>query len=424
MKKRIFIAIHYLEIGGAERSLIGLLNALDYSRYDVDLFVYEHRGEFMKLIPKEVHLLPEIKSYAAVEKPMVQALKEGQVGVVAGRLLSKLQYALYKRKHHPKEDSGLFQYVANCVNPVLPSLKHLGEYDMAISFLTPHNVVRDKVNAKRKFAWIHTDYTTISVNVKKELPVWSAFDKIFAVSEDVKNTFIHVFPSLKDKIEIFENILSPKFIREQAEIGTGLEFRDKSLGFRDYGLDFRDRCIEPYNKEDTLNSQPLTLNFLSVGRYTTAKNFDNLPFICKLLVDKGLKFKWYIIGFGGDEALIRSNIEKAGMQDVCILLGKRENPYPYMMVCDFYIQPSRFEGKAVTVREAQILCKPVIITNYATSASQVKNGVDGVIVPKGNEQTAEGIYTFVQDKALQEKIVSYLQSHDYGNEDEVRKLEE
>ena len=398
--KRIFISIHYLEIGGAERSLIGLLNALDYTKFEVDLFVHEHRGEFMKLIPKEVHLLPEIKSYAAIEKPMVQALKEGQIGVVAGRLLSKLQYVLYKWQHHPKEDSGLFQYVADCVNPVLPSLKYLGEYDLAISFLTPHNVVRDKVKAKRKYAWIHTDYTTISVNVKKELPVWSAFDKIFAVSEDVKKTFIQIFPSLEDKIEVFENILSPKFIREQAEVGierNGLEIREKSLE---------------------------SLNLLSVGRYTSAKNFDNVPFICKLLVEKGLKFKWYIIGFGGDEALIRSNIEKAGMQDVCILLGKKENPYPYMKACDIYIQPSRYEGKAVTVREAQILCKPVIITNYATSATQVKNGVDGIIVPQGNEQTAEGIYTFVQDKALQEQIVTYLQSHDYGNENEVRKLEE
>ena len=233
----------------------------------------------MKLIPKEVHLLPEIKSYAAIEKPMVQALKEGQIGVVAGRLLSKLQYVLYKWQHHPKEDSGLFQYVADCVNPVLPSLKHLGEYDLAISFLTPHNVVRDKVGAKRKYAWIHTDYTTISVNVKKELPVWAAFDKIFAVSEDVKKTFIQVFPSLKDKIEVFENILSPKFIREQAEVGI-----DRN-GLESIGLEFRGKSLESQIQESSLNPQLSTLNFLSVGRYTSAKNFDNVPFICKLLVE-------------------------------------------------------------------------------------------------------------------------------------------
>lgn len=421
--KRLFIAIHYLEIGGAERSLIGLLNALDYSKYDVDLFVYEHRGEFMKLIPKEVHLLPEIKSYAAIEKPMVQALKKGQVGVVAGRLWARWKSKKFSKKEGYKNNIASFQYIASSVSPFLPSLYKYGEYDLAISFLIPHNIVRDKVNAKRKWAWVHTDYSFLEIDKRAEYPVWSSYDKIVCVSDEVAKGFLTKFPTLNDRILVMENILSPKFIREQSEIGTGLEFRDKSLGFRAYGLDFRDRCIEPYNKEDTLNSQPLTLNFLSVGRYTLAKNFDNVPFICKLLVDKGLRFKWYIIGFGGDEALIRSNIEKAGMQDVCILLGKRENPYPYMKACDFYIQPSRFEGKAVTVREAQILCKSVIITNYATSASQVKNGVDGVIVPQGNEQTAEGIYTFVQDKALQEQIVTYLQSHDYGNEDEVRKLE-
>lgn len=65
---RIFIAIQYLEIGGAERSLIGLLNTLDYSRCQVDLFVYRHSGEFMSLIPKEVNLLPEVKKYTTLTR--------------------------------------------------------------------------------------------------------------------------------------------------------------------------------------------------------------------------------------------------------------------------------------------------------------------------------------------------------------------
>lgn len=214
--KHIFIAIHYLEIGGAERSLIGLLNALDYSKYAVDLFVYQHRGEFMSLIPKQVNLLSEIGSYAAIEKPMVQALKEGHIGVVVARLMAKLRYRRYVKKHHPKEGSAIFQYVADCVTPVLPSLKKYGEYDLAISFLTPHNIVRDKVLAKKKLAWIHTDYSIIDVDVAKELPVWASYDKIFAVSEGVKDTFLKTFPTLSNKIDVFENILSETFIREQA----------------------------------------------------------------------------------------------------------------------------------------------------------------------------------------------------------------
>ena len=306
MKKRIFITIHYLEIGGAERSLIGMLNTLDYSKYDVDLFVHAHRGEFMSLIPKQVNLLPEIGTYAAIEKPIAEVLKEGHIMVVLARLLAKLQYKRYCKKNKPKEVSAVFQYVADCVTPILPSLNKYGEYDLAISFLTPHNIVRDKVLAKKKIAWIHTDYSTIDVDIKKELTVWNAFDKIFAVSEGVKETFIQTFPSLDNKVDVFENILSESFIHRQAE--TGFEKAKKEM-----------------------NS---SLSFLSVGRFTSAKNFDNVPFICKLMKEKGLILKWYLIGYGGDESLIKENIFKAGMQDVCIVLGKKENPYPYMKACD------------------------------------------------------------------------------------------
>ena len=86
MKPRIFIAIHYLELGGAEISLIGLLNAIDTSRYDVDLFVYSHRGELMKMIPSGVHILPEIKEYAQIEKPIKEVLKQGGWKIALSRL--------------------------------------------------------------------------------------------------------------------------------------------------------------------------------------------------------------------------------------------------------------------------------------------------------------------------------------------------
>ena len=84
MKKRLFIAIQYLEIGGAERSLIGLLNALDYTRYEVDLFIYRHTGEFMNLIPKEVNVLPEIKKYTTLSRPMKESIQEGYIDIAVG----------------------------------------------------------------------------------------------------------------------------------------------------------------------------------------------------------------------------------------------------------------------------------------------------------------------------------------------------
>ena len=100
------------------------------------------------------------------------------------------------------------------------------------------------------------------------------------------------------------------------------------------------------------------------SRFCRAKNFDNVPDICRRLCEKGLDIKWYLIGFGGDEALIRQKIREAGMDERVIMLGKKENPYPYIAACDLYVQPSRYEGKCVTVREAQMLGKPVVITRY------------------------------------------------------------
>ena len=386
-----------MDLGGAERSLLGLLNALDTDKVDVDLFLNQHTGEFMPLIPKKINLLPERRGYNAIARPMKQVLKEGQLGVFLGRLKARRQHRRYHESlpvNIKSMDSSVFQYVADAVDPFLPSLEDLGEYDLAISFITPHNIVLNKVRAKKKIAWIHTDYSTIHVNAEKELPVWSGYDHIVSISPDCTKSFLKVFPSLEPKIIEIENILSAGFIRQQA----GLFDVSKEM-------------------------PPTGLRLLSVGRYCHAKNYDNVPEMMKLLVESGHKdLRWYIIGFGNDEDLIRRRIADAGMEKYVILLGKKENPYPYIKACDIYVQPSRYEGKSVTVREAQVLCKPVIVTNYSTAKSQIQNGIDGIIVPLDNEGCARGIASVMNDNELQKSITDYLSKHDYGNEDEVEKV--
>ena len=164
------------------------------------------------------------------------------------------------------------------------------------------------------------------------------------------------------------------------------------------------------------------IKLLSIGRYCTAKNFDNIPNICSQILKRGVMITWYIIGFGGDEALIKRRIQEENMESHVILLGKKENPYPYMKACDIYVQPSRYEGKSVAVREAQLLGKPVVITNYATADSQLEDGVDGVIVPMDNKSCAKGIAEVIENKTLQQKIVENQRKSDYTNMEEVQKL--
>ena len=395
-KPRLIILMHYLELGGAEMALIGLLHTLDPENVDVDLFIYSHQGPLMKYIPEWVNLLPEVKAYSMIERPMTEALKEGQFRLVARRLAARRQHAKYIRQTDFKGDDGsIMQYVGNCVTPVLPKINPSVEYDLCISFLTPHNIGRDKVRAKKRLAWIHTDYATVHFHAALELPVWNAYDKIASISDEVSRSFVTTFPQLASKIIGIENMLSSRFVLQRAdESDVSAEFKGK-------------------------------VNLLSIGRYCTAKNYDNVPDIARRLVERGLNgLKWYIIGYGGDEALIRSKISEAGMEEHVILLGKKENPYPYIKACDVYVQPSRYEGKSVTVREAQMLCKPVVVTAYPTAPSQIQDGVDGRIVPLDNEGCAKGLADFIADKNLQQNLVQYLKAHDYANAGEVNKIYE
>ncbi|MEE1301461.1 MAG: glycosyltransferase [Bacteroidales bacterium] len=407
MKPRIFIAIHYMHLGGAEISLIGLLQALDPKKVDVDLFVYSHEGEFMKLIPEYVNVLPEIPAYKMFERPMKEVLKKGHLSVLFARMKAKMRMRSYLRKKQTIDGSAIMGFLGEEVSRVVPDINPSVEYNLAISFLTPHNFVRDHVRAKKKICWIHTDYTRIDVNTELELPIWDSFDYIASISSEAAKTFLQVFPTLAPKIIEIENILSSAFVRHRAE-----EF------------DAQNSLLTAHSSQLTADKK--YINLLSVGRFCEAKNYDNLPDICKrtleIIKDKNIDIRWYIIGFGADENLIRQKIAEAGMQDHVIILGKKSNPYPYIKACDIYVQPSRYEGKSVTVREAQMLCKPVVVTNYPTASSQIQDGVDGVIVPMDNEGCAKGLAEFILDTEKQEHIIEYLKAHDYGNVEEVEKI--
>lgn len=393
MKKKLLIVSHAMVLGGAERALLGLLESLDPEVWDVDLFLMRHEGELMDLIPDHIRLLPAIPAYTVLARPMKDTLKEGHLLLTAARLAGKVAANVYSRKRGYTESIVRLEYSHKFTCPFMPKIQPDQEYDLAVSFLTPHYFVARKVRAKKKIAWIHTDYTQVQLNVESETAMWSAYDHIASISDAVTGSFLKVFPSLKDRIVLIENILPEKLIRRQAE-----EFDVSS------------------------EMQPEGTRLLSIGRFCYQKNFDNVPDICSRLVAQGLDVKWYLIGFGDDEELIRSKIAEAGMEDHVILLGKRDNPYPYINACDVYIQPSRYEGKAVTVREAQMLCKPVIITDYATAPSQLEDGVDGITVPMDNEGCAAGIAAVLRDPRVLKRIAHACQERDYANTVQAEKL--
>ena len=361
----------------------------------MDLFLHDARGELVSFIPSWVNVLPQIKEYSLIERPIKQVLQQKCFKLFIARVLSKLAFKRYCLQRKPKDGSAEFSYVGHYTTKVLPSLHHLGEYNFAISFLTPHNIVLNKVKAQQKWCWIHTDYTHIDVNERLEQPIWEGYNKIVSISPDVTKNFIKVFPSTQSHIIEIENILSSAFIRERAKSEVlPLEMQKKG-----------DEVI-----------------LLTIGRYSYPKKLEEIPAICALLHKQNINVRWFIIGYGGSDEYIKDAIAKHNMEDFVVLLGKKENPYPYILACDWYVQPSRYEGKSIVVREAQILQKPVIVTAYPTASSQINHLQDGVIVPLELQSCANEMAKALKNDDLKQRLITYLQAHDFGNESEVNKI--
>lgn len=379
-------------IGGAERSLLGLLEAIDYSQFDVSLLLYRHEGGFMKYIPEQVCLLPEMEQYRTFDVPIKSLLLSVKAPFGYARLASKV--ALKAHCLLSGEKRGVWmsmQYTARCLLPLLPEIP--GEYDLAVMFLGVGDVLIHKVRAKSKLTWCHTDYDSLGPSKRMDLQTYSNVDRVVAVSEECAAKIRKIYPELTEKILVIENVLAANLVYNQA----------------------KERIPDMARTGNEMI-------ILSVGRYSNAKNFDNVPAICRQIVEIGLDVKWYIIGYGGEEKLIREKIKEAGMENRVIMLGKKENPYPYIAACDLYVQPSRYEGKCVTVREAQMLGKPVVITRYATSASQLEDGMDGVIVPMDNEGCAAGIAALLRNPEKMRQLSENCKARDYSNAQEVKKL--
>jgi len=387
--KNILIASFDMEIGGVERSLISMLNSFDYNNYLVDLMLYSHTGEFMNLLPNQLYLLQESKAYKTFRMPIAQVLKSREYKIGLARLLAKFKANLNKSSENGFKQ---MQYMWEYSISFLPNLEK--EYDVAISYLWPHYFIAEKVEAKTKIAWIHTDFSIVDTDIELDIKMWNKFDHLVAVSEECKKAFINKYPILKSKVIVIENITTPELVK----------------------------TLSSENVDNPMVNDS-KFKVITVARLSYAKGIDYAVKALKLLKDRGYSdIVWYVVGYGGDEGDIKRLIVENGLDNQFILLGKKINPYPYIQAADLYVQPSRYEGKAVTVVEAQILAKPVLITNYTTARSQVQNGVNGCICELSIKGIADGIEKLYKDSHLRERLTNNCRNTNYHNNKELAKL--
>lgn len=292
MKKILVISTSGMYIGGIERSLIGLLNTFDYDKYDVDLYLFSHKGEFYNFITSNVHVFPLEKNCDLIREPIVTEIKNGCIYLAAIRLYSKTLCAI--KKKIGLQGNYMMEMSFRMLNYKLPQLKK--EYDLALGFFGPHDFLVEKVNAKVKIGWIHTDYSQVEYNINYTSKIWKKLDYIAAVSDECGRVFGKLLPEVEEKIVTIENILDSKFVKQQAELEVPIEMQNWD-GY---------------------------IKLCSVGRFCEAKAFDEAVKACRILVEKGYKIKWFLIGYGPDEEKIKSEIVKNHMEESFFILGKKK----------------------------------------------------------------------------------------------------
>lgn len=334
---KTLIVINNLGCGGAQKSLISLLNELTVQQIEIDLLVLNQKDVFFDQIPAWINQLGPVAEISAMHSSFGEGFKTiGSKAVCLKMLLAK---CLYKISKNPQYDT--VQNLWNVWKRFVPMQSK--KYDLAISYVDGFSnyYVMDKVVATKKILWIHNEYEKLSYNSEYDRAYFNKADRLVTISERCVKSLEKVFPECSSKIRMLYNISSTKMIWQLAEKNYPDEYRRKK-------------------------------NILvSIGRLNTQKGFDLAIQAAKIIEEKGVEFTWFIIGEGEDEQMLREQIKKERLDDSVKLVGIRKNPYPYIRYADVFVQPSRYEGKSIVLDEAKILCKPIVVTNYTTVVDSI-----------------------------------------------------
>ena len=377
MKKILFV-MNTMGRAGAEKALLELLKRIDKTKYEVSLFVLTGQGELINDAPEGVRLLNDTTLPVSVHSgDGRKILIKTSLKMLLKRFnfLRLMPYFIINTARMLK--TGSFHAEKLLWRAFSDGAEVFDKrYDLAVSYIegAAAYYVADHVKADKKAAFIHVDYQKSGYTRALDKDCYLKFDRVFAVSGEVKDVFTSVYPELKDKTEVFHNLIDAEGIRKKAEEGEG--FIDGFTGVR----------------------------LLTVGRLMAQKSFETSIKACYILKKHGENIRWYVLGEGDQRAKLEALIDKLGLKDDFILCGAVDNPYPYFKNADIYVHCSKFEGKSIAVQEAQVLGKPIIVSDCSGNREQVVSGVDGMICDFDPKKIAKAIYKLVHDTEKREKF--------------------
>lgn len=357
MKKQIAFVIESLELGGAEKSLVTLLQNLDYSQYDVDLITLKSGGFFKDFVPKEV------------KRHTIQIVEFGGID----RIRFAIEKKIYKNYHSA-------QLYWKCFKKNFTPIDK--KYDIVFAynqgFVTYY--VEELMRANKKYAWINTDYQKAGYNIQFDYPIYKNFDQVVTVSPEGKASFENELRKIGKTLNvgIIKDITDEKMLVKESQLPMKVNFSENKI------------------------------NIVTVARLMEYKGLNLAIDACYILKTKNFPVNWYVVGEGMERSTLEKQIQENKLTENFFLLGADKNPYPYMKNADVYVQTSLFEGLGLTVIEASLLHKPIVSTNFPTVYGILKHEDTGLICEMNANDIANSIERLITDSTLKNKLVDNL----------------
>lgn len=187
--------------------------------------------------------------------------------------------------------------------------------------------------------------------------------------------------------------------------------------------------VEDGERADALVNETYSLAadmpvFLFVGRITELKNVYLIVDALAQLRDTD--FKMFFVGRGQDEEELKRRIEKNGLSDKIIMLGRIADRGLLQALyhrANLFLFPSMYDASSLVQIEAASQKTPTLFSEGAATGSMVTDGVNGYLAPHDAVKYAEKIKEILNDRETYDRVCEGAYRDLYSTwDDAVKKI--
>lgn len=378
---KILFMLNDLHGGGQEKAIVSLLSELSKKKeYELILLLMRKQGVFLEDVPPSVQIKEVPVSESIIDSSLLSSKARLKKAISHGKIKDMILILQEYLRHRNKSISDIMLEAWQRYDKLIPMYPE--EYDIAIDYqgqgTFPTYYIARKVKAKKKYSWVHNDFSIVLDDMSWMGDCYAAYDKILSVSEKAKLAFADKFPDFRDKTAVCYNVMNKQEILKRSNETT----------------------ISPKDG----------INIVTVGRLSYEKGYDIAFQAMKLLKETQKKITYWVVGNDKEEDSLKTLAERLGIMDMVCFAGFQKNPYPYLRMADIYLQPSRHEGFCLTLGEAKVLNKAIVTTDFAGASEQITHGVNGSITTCDAEAIYNELKHLIEHPEVADKYRFSLQS--------------